>query len=264
VKISDFNLNEEDIITTDGYLSFCNTNDITYVKTDVFYTGPLIWRGKEHPGRICDISVIGHSDYPVTDKIAELFRLIFCINRNTNKQNVFGLPLGITNDCSDSPIHLIYSNKKIMVEVFSENIIKDNLAYINFNVNTFPVERHLIIRMFSGISKIGISEDTIEGRTKYLREIKSSKFVFCPRGNGIDTHRIWETLYMGSFPIVKYEETHHLFTDLPILFVNNWNEIDENYLNIKYNEMINKDWNMDKLKQSFWNKFIETNYQLYV
>lgn len=28
------------------------------------------------------------------------------------------------------------------------------------------------------------------------------RFVFCPRGNGIDTHRFWESLYRGSIPVV--------------------------------------------------------------
>lgn len=40
-----------------------------------------------------------------------------------------------------------------------------------------------------------------------------------------DTHRLWKTLYMDSIPIVKYESAHHLFTDLPILFINDWKEI---------------------------------------
>lgn len=32
----------------------------------------------------------------------------------------------------------------------------------------------------------------------------SSKYLFiaCPRGNGLDTHRFWETLYRGSIPVV--------------------------------------------------------------
>ena len=34
----------DDIITTDGYLSFCRDNDISYVKTDYFYN-QLEWRG---------------------------------------------------------------------------------------------------------------------------------------------------------------------------------------------------------------------------
>lgn len=30
------------------------------------------------------------------------------------------------------------------------------------------------------------------------------KYVLCPRGNGLDTHRFWETLYRGSTPIVAH------------------------------------------------------------
>jgi hypothetical protein len=64
---------------------------------------------------------------------------------------------------------------------------------------------------------------------------------------------------MGSVPIVKYEKTHHLFTDLPILFIKDWNEINEKFLDEKYEEIINKEWNMDKLKIQYWLNFIKKN-----
>ena len=89
-----------------------------------------------------------------------------------------------------------------------------------------------------------------------MRDIKSSKFVLCPRGNGIDTHRIWESLYMGSIPIVIYENAHQLFTDLPILFINDWDEITYDLLNNKYEEINSQTWNYDKLKIDYWEKFI--------
>jgi hypothetical protein len=62
---------------------------------------------------------------------------------------------------------------------------------------------------------------------------------------------------MGSIPIVKYEKTHHLFEDLPILFIDDWNEVNEDFLNEKYEEIINKDWNIDKLKIGYWTDFIK-------
>ncbi len=258
MKIKDFKYNINDIITTDGYLSFCNDNNICYIKTDFFYIGRFNWRGEIHPKFIDNICVIGHSDYPVVDEISCRFNKIFCINKNTDNSNTFGLPIGITNDCDDSPIHAIYGNKKIMIDVYNEIIKKENLAYINFNISNYPVERQSVFDKFSNESwiKTGNIENSIDGRMQFLREIRSSKFVFCPRGNGIDTHRIWETLYMGSIPIVKYENSHHLFTDLPILFIKDWNEINEELLNKKYEEIINKDWNLDKLKISYWKKFI--------
>jgi len=252
-----YNIN--DIITTDKYLFFCNENNICYIKTDFFYTGYLKWRGENHPKEIKDICVIGHSDYLVNDQISNKFNKIFCINRYTNNPNTFGLPLGITNDCNDSSMHPIYGNKQIMIDVFKEDIEKKNLAYINFNISTHS--SRILVDKFSKYNwvKKGNIENTINGRSQFLRDIKSSKFVFCPRGNGIDTHRIWETLYMGSIPIVKYENTHYLFTDLPILFIDDWHIINEKFLNDKYLEIINKNWNMNKLKISYWLEFIKQN-----
>ena len=261
MKIGEFKYNIDDIITTDGYLSFCKENNICYIKTDFFYTGVFNWRGESHPIFINNFCVIGHSDYPIVDEISNKFDKIFCVNRYTDNPNTFGIPLGITNDCNDSPIHPIYGNKQIMIDVFNEDIKKENLAYINFNISNYPIERELVFHKFSNKSwiKNGSIENTLDGRREFLRDIRSSKFVFCPRGNGIDTHRIWETLYMKSIPIVKYEKTHHLFEDLPILFIKDWNEISEDFLNDKYLEIINKEWNMDKLKISHWLEFIKIN-----
>lgn len=261
MRLDEFKYNVNDIITTDGYLSFCNDNDICYIKTDFFYIGHFIWRDQYHPNKINDVCVIGHADYPVVDEISSRFKKIFCINRYTDNTNTFGLPLGITNDCNDSTIHPIYGNKEVMVDVFNEKIEKESLAYINFNISNYPVERGYVFDKFSNESwsKRGVIENTIDGRRQFLRDIRSSKFVFCPRGNGVDTHRIWETLYMGSIPIVKYEKTHHMFTDLPILFIDDWDVISEEFLNHKYLEIINSGWNMDKLKISYWMEFIKKN-----
>lgn len=38
---------------------------------------------------------------------------------------------------------------------------------------------------------------------QYARLAQRFHFIASPRGNGIDTHRFWETLYRGSIPIVK-------------------------------------------------------------
>jgi hypothetical protein len=261
MKIKEFKYNTNDIITTDGYLSFCNDNNICYIKTDFFYTGAFNWRGESHPKFINNVCVIGHSDYSVVDKISNRFTKVFCINKDSLNENTYGLPLGITNDCDDSPLHKVYGNREIMVDVYNESIKKENLSYINFNISNYPTERQFIFDKFKNESwiKIGDIDNSIEGRKRFLRDLRSSKFVFCPRGNGKDTHRIWESLYMGSIPIVKYENAHHLFTDLPILFIKEWNEISEDFLNEMYEEMINKEWNMDKLKINYWKKFIKKN-----
>lgn len=257
MKIQELKYKLDDIITTDGYLSFSHQNNLCYIKTDYFYIGQFYWRGNLHPIKIDDICIIGHSDYPINDFIANRFKKVFCVNRDTESLNTFGLPLGITNFTNESDLHKIYGNKNIMAEVFYSEIKKENLAYLNFNVNTF-IERRTVLEMFRSQNWVtfGDINNTLEGRKKYLQEIKSSKFIFCPRGNGVDTHRIWEALYMGSIPIVKYHKTHHLLTDLPILFIRDWSEITKEFLEGKYLEIIDTEWNLDKLKISYWENFI--------
>lgn len=51
-------------------------------------------------------------------------------------------------------------------------------------------------------------------------EISSEfKFIACPRGNGIDTHRFWESLYRGSIPIVKVSDWSQNLKSLNLPFV---------------------------------------------
>lgn len=252
------NFTKDDIITTDGYLEFCNKNNLCYIKTDFFYTGPMIWRGKKHPDRIERICVIGHSDYPLSDQISSNFDLIFGVNKIGENKNSFGIPLGITNDTDESNLHRIYGNRNIMMEVSEMDIEKKNLCYSNFNSATCPQERNFVIKLFNDKDwvKIGQIDNSLQGRRNFLTEVKSSKFVLCPRGNGIDTHRLWETLYMGSIPVVKYESSHENFLDLPILFLENWQYLSPKFLEEKFEEFSSKEWNYEKLKLSYWENFI--------
>lgn len=264
MKIEELSWEIDDVITQDKFLEFSKECGLGYIKTDFFYYGIVNWRGESHPKSISKKTFIGHSDFPVTKEISERFDLVFCINKSSECDNTFGIPLGITNDCDDSPIHRIYGNLEIMHTIFKEKIQKNNLSYMNFNIGNYKVERGYLNETFKDEEwvKVGEIDNSVLGRSQFLRDIKSSKFVFCPRGNGIDTHRIWETLYMGSFPIVKYEIAHHLFTDLPILFVKDWKEINKEYLEEKFQEYINKDWNLEKLKFDFWKNFVKNKLKL--
>jgi len=67
---------------------------------------------------------------------------------------------------------------------------------------------------------------------EYFREIQKHKFIFCCEGNGFDTHRVWETLYLGNFPVVlKSPWTRSLDQlGLPILQIENLSYISEDLL----------------------------------
>lgn len=54
-------------------------------------------------------------------------------------------------------------------------------------------------------------------------------------------------------------DIYHLVKDLPILFINDWSEVTESFLNEKYEEMSKIEWNNNKLKLSYWTNFIKEN-----
>jgi hypothetical protein len=51
------------------------------------------------------------------------------------------------------------------------------------------------------------------------------QFVAAVRGNGVDTHRLWESLYRGCVPLVKLDSWSQFLVEhkLPIEFIRNWN-----------------------------------------
>ena len=90
-------------------------------------------------------------------------------------------------------------------------------------------------------------------------------FVLCPEGAGVDTHRIWEAILLGCIPILKKNGISNLFSKLPIIIVNNWNEININYLKDEYEKIINKKFDFSSLFLKYWKlKFAndETKFEL--
>lgn len=92
---------------------------------------------------------------------------------------------------------------------------------------------------------------------------KPYKFILSPQGAGLDCHRTWEAIICGIIPIVKSSSIDELFQDLPVIIVNDWNDINENMLNYKYTEIMNKwnnnEYNIDKIMLKYWTDLIDNN-----
>jgi len=56
---------------------------------------------------------------------------------------------------------------------------------------------------------------------EYREEVASHRFVWCPPGNGLDTHRKYEALQQGTVPLVIFEAgLEDLHRHLPVVTVN--------------------------------------------
>ena len=92
--------------------------------------------------------------------------------------------------------------------------------------------------------------------------MSSFKFNICPPGNGVDTHRFWESLMFKTVPIVvKTEFTSNLQNlGVPGLYLNNWsdlNKLSEEELNTVYKEIVEKNNFEVFLSYVFWKELIK-------
>ena len=88
---------------------------------------------------------------------------------------------------------------------------------------------------------IGITTDD-----SYYKMLSKYKYVACPKGLGIDTHRTWESLYMGAIPIVLKSSISPVYEGLPVIQLDRWEELNEELLFIPENS------SYEKLDLDFW------------
>jgi hypothetical protein len=129
---------------------------------------------------------------------------------------------------------------------------------MNFNISTHPVERQLVYDKFKPKAWVTTEEPngSAAGRKQYLSNIYRHKFCICPRGNGIDTVRMWEALYLRTIPIVKKSPALASFQDLPILFIDNWEEVTPAFLEAAYKLIFASQWNMAKMTLQYWQNLV--------
>ena len=160
------------------------------------------------------------------------------------------IPMGMAN--SNWP----NGKPKLMDSTISLKIQKKHLLHLAFTYQTNSNERLPLLHHFSKIPFCYCPP--AKGLPKYWIDVASSKFELCPRGIALDTYRLWECLYLGTIPIVKSSSLDPLLKDLPVLIVEDWSLITEQFLNEKFLEFQKKSFNMDKLKFSYWKKMINS------
>jgi hypothetical protein len=82
------------------------------------------------------------------------------------------------------------------------------------------------------------------------------KFVISPFGTGLDCYRTWEALALGCIPIVQTSPLDCLYEGLPVLIVDEWSQVTEAFLNQKYEQMRQQQYNLDALSIDYWIRLI--------
>ena len=192
VEICDYAIKENDSIIDETAL---DTDGLIFVKTDRIREFFEIIKTKPYK-----YVIISHnSDHNITEDVYALkppnVLHWFAQNCRVNYEDVTPIPIGIERPCVSG-----LDTVQMVLDASRQEIHPINLTYINFSWQTNPNARQPVLHHYQGYKW-----NTVQERVpfeQYLREIKRHVAVFCPPGNGWDTHRFWETLYMGRVPIV--------------------------------------------------------------
>lgn len=237
-KVKELEINEWDTI-------YCSSNNIEL----------LFYYLKKIP-EVKNLTLIsGQSDRTIDKKIFmkkpnSIIRW-YSTNVNYIDSSLIPIPLGIANDYSPKNLR-----RKDFINKKNNAIKKENFLYVNMKRNTNEKERASVYEYFKNREWAIVKKPNLTLQD-YQRDLSQNKFVLCPWGNGYDTHRLWETLYSGSFPVTKFHPTYSSFKNLPIIFVNNYEDIDLNFL-LSSVENLNTD-NLEELSFEYWKNKINSN-----
>ena len=169
-----------------------------------------------------------------------------------------GIPIGLNyhtkKDTTLSPIEQETELNQVKTDAkpLLERIVK---CYSNFHFSKDKKYRYTYNRDHA-IEKIPKDLIFYEPSRINLKEtyINQSKYAFIvsPHGNGLDCHRTWEALCLGSIPIVKTSPIDHLYSELPVLIVKDWSDVTKPLLESTLAEFKDKKFNYDKLTLKYW------------
>ena len=209
ILIRDFN-NVNMVLLNSFFKNHCEKNNKTVVKLFI-YTHTLDDFQKCIFPRL-DNSIhydlyLHNSDHAFTDKHIDILnsdyiRKIYAQNLDTTitSDKLTLLPIGIANSMwKHGDILEVY---KTISQVYRKKKVKS--IYVNINPTTYFYRKNILDKINE---KGHLKVSTNKPYTEYLRELAEHRFCLCIRGNGIDTHRFWESLYLGVIPVIINNQT---------------------------------------------------------
>jgi hypothetical protein len=200
------------------------SGDVVYVKTDL----QTEFFQKIYPNIHEEFILVTHnSDYETNVALKHYLdqdKIIAWLGPNPGFEHPkhIPLPLGLENT-------VFYPSKIEFIRALNVTSLipwekRKYLVYLNFNSGTNPGARKYLFDLFKDIPGVLISQKRLD-YASYMNHIGDSKFVLCPRGNGLDTHRFYETIIMGSIPVVENSTLFPLFRDANALILSSFGKL---------------------------------------
>jgi len=192
------------------------------------------------------------------DNIPEHIKHIYCNSVGKQHTKVSMVPIGrdFKNENIFQSVDLLHKNDKKILCYYNCTLPPQNTYHWygmirQYLYNIIKTKSFIYTKKCDTHPRIYSHQDNFS----YYDDLSKSKFMICPRGCGIDTYRMWDCIHMGCIPVVEKYEGYQQFEDLPVFYINSWAEVNDftpEMLEQKWNEMMEKDYNYDKLRLSYW------------
>lgn len=185
-------------------------------------------------------------------------------NLEYTNEKLFHLPIGLD-------YHLVIKNPRMKAGPV-QSPVKQEAFIDNLSRKSFYEREHKIYCNFAhairgrygfkdradAISQVPHDLLVVEGnfvpRMQSWTNMVRYSFVLSPLGNGLDCHRTWEALVLGSIPIVKSGPLDPLYSNLPVLIVQEWSDITPELLEETINSFKDKKFDYSKLTLEHWSR----------
>ena len=216
-------------------------NDIVFISSTLIDTFFI----EIHPLINNEYILISHnSDRNITqEEIKHIDNKIlhwFAQNMVGKNNKISVMPIGLEN--------LRYQLNGVLSDFqITENIEKSKTTLSSFNVVTNNKERKKVLESLK--NNRFIENNSFGNHREYFEELKKYKFNLCPEGNGLDTHRIWESLLASVIPVmIRNTFTENLASlNFPIMLLDEWEDF--NSFSI---EDLNKYYKKETASKSFF------------
>lgn len=157
---------------------------------------------------------------------------VFAQNVNMRHEKLKYLPIGIANS--------MWPHGNVSLFQSAMNTVKTiKTPYFYFSVDTCRDKR---TDCKNKIEKFGLTFGNKALYGDYVGILARHEFAICPEGNGIDTHRLWECLYLKVVPICKRNILVEMVSDkFPVIILDDWSQLDLKSLDYSRTDWSN--WN---------------------
>ena len=189
-------------------------------------------------------------------------------NLDLSHPKLYPIPIGMdyhtiaTSNSPSSPHdwgdHLTPSQQEALLRSIQIDagplISKTKQAFSNWH---FTIDRGNRKECFSHFPKYrSFYQPEFLARDQSWRLNSTFAFTISPLGNGLDCHRTWEALLLGTIPIVKHSPIDALYQDLPVVILDEWSDFTEERMNSELERATTERFDFRRLDLSYWQQVI--------